>query len=324
MRLTSLSIALAISCGPSLAGDEVVPATGTTIEFDGKVFATPIAACREMIKDNPGYTAHDAEVEANGSINCIWKRVDDGRLDNAHNTSVQLVCPGDSIPGNFAKKQCECRSFDVARNGECVRASEQEQAQTPQPQAGKPAGDPRRPAGECQQLARLKGLPLRDELVTRMRKLVQAANSQLIAQPSSAMGKGGDPALGLTANEVNFVFGGAGFKPLPGSHVEGMTDSAFNVLYGHAIERLTAGLLARDACLPKFVRHVSAAEQRQPGGSPDFVGVGAAAKIGLAIDVTTGLSAQKKARSSAKANYQFITYRRGLKVDAHGHAAPFP
>ena len=155
-----------------------------------------------------------------------------------------------------------------------------------------------------------------------MRHLVGAANAELVTNPANAISNDGDAELGLTRNEVNFVFGGAGFKPLPGSKVYGMTNEAFFVLYGHAIERLTAKLLIHELCLSKFVKHVPAAGQLKPGGSPDFIGVGKADKLGVAIDVTTELSAAKKTKSADKVNYQFLTYERGLKIDNNGHAVP--
>lgn len=162
---------------------------------------------------------------------------------------------------------------------------------------------------DCADLEALAAEPLKREVTTRVRRHLEAANAELTNNPAVAMDV-------LHDNEVNYIFGGKGYRK-NGQTLQ-MNDSAFNILYGHAVERLTARNVDGDACLSRFVEHVSAEDQRQEGANPDFIGLGKAK--GLEIDITTSESAQRKRKIPAKAHYAFVTYERHLVIGNNGVA----
>jgi hypothetical protein len=282
----------------------------------GTVHATAAQACNEFYRQGSYSGSAPAWDDFGKGVRCAYRDKD----GDSSSWETQVLCPDQSSP--LALDKCSCWGDKVASGNACVDKGE-ERSQRPAAKIQAPSDD------DCTALAKLKGNALRDELVSRMSVLVQAANAELTRNPASAMSPDldpkPDPKVGLTAKEVDWVFGGnGGYRPAPGSAVLHMNDGAFWLLYGHAIERLTNRLLIKEACLGQFVVHVPANKQMVAGGAPDFIGTGKAKDVGLQIDVTTGAGADRKMAANAKKRkYQFLTYERGLRVDpATGVAVP--
>ena len=83
-------------------------------------------------------------------------------------------------------------------------------------------------------------------------------------------------------------------------------ERGFNVLYGHALERLVAREVMKDSELSRQLEYIPNRQQTQEGGLPDFRGKGVA--DGLMIDITTLGQAQRK--QSAGKYYDYILYQR--------------
>jgi hypothetical protein len=298
--------------------------------INGREFLDHRSACVALLGalKPPETYAKSEPPDEQGNVHCVGNSPPDGSAGfDMYQNEIrhELLCPAGSVvtyPDGVpltSTRRCVCSTDPVVVQGTRCDPKGAAQAKAAPPPA---PGDNKKPASDdCTRLGELKGEALRDELVARMDRLVQDANAALIRDPKIAMaGDGGDPELGLTDGEVDAVFGGAGYAFSKSAKVKIMKEGAFNVLYGHAVERLTARQLAQEACLSKFVEHVNAVTQMKPGGAPDFVGIGKAQRVGLKIDVTTKASADIKEKSSEKAAYQFLTYKRGLRVDSTGHA----
>lgn len=87
-------------------------------------------------------------------------------------------------------------------------------------------------------------------------------------------------------------------------------ERAFNVLYGHTIERLVAKRIKADPFHSQILRPLSSREQmrlgHQHGHAPDIIGVGPAAR--MEFDITTLASAYRKMAQGK--NYIYIIYER--------------
>jgi hypothetical protein len=172
-----------------------------------------------------------------------------------------------------------------------------------------PADGP--PADECAGLAAMSPKDLKAEVVSRLTKVMDAANDALAQNPAIAMQV-------VSEAEIQGMMQTFGIKTI--NKKLAMTESSLAVVYGHVIERLTARRFAQDdRCLPPYVAYIpNPAQLQTPGGSPDFKGLGKAA--GLQIDITTEDQAAKKKAQGKK--YEFIIYTRRLHMNDQGHAVP--
>lgn len=160
----------------------------------------------------------------------------------------------------------------------------------------------------CADLEALGKPQLFFELEARVRNLMNAANEELIRNPAVAM-------TVLKREAVANTFGDAGHDA-----AGNMSNRVFPVVYGNAVERLTAAAVAADVCLPRYLQHVE--NQSVEGVNPDFKGINKAA--GLQIDITTPESAVSKQADKRRAGYRYLTYRRGLVINQQGRAVPIP
>jgi hypothetical protein len=230
----------------------------------------------------------------------------DKSVENPYGTVVEAKDAGDSF---------WCKLKD--RTGNEIEQHYGSKVKNPPAKGQDPAGTAE-PAGsdECKQIEALGGNDLQRAVTARLNQLVQATNRRFAANPSMAM----DPGI-LSGNQVTMIFGGSAYRSNPqymhkGKPAQTMSPeapAAFNILYGHAIERLSARAAAADPCLPRYLQYVRNVDQTREGGQPDFRGVGRAA--GLVIDVTTEEESRRKG-----AKYTFVTYQRLLRLDAQGLA----
>jgi hypothetical protein len=176
----------------------------------------------------------------------------------------------------------------------------------PLPQQANPKLDP---AGKCEDFKNIKDRDALKELVLeRIKQITEQVNEEFGKNPDLAAGQ-------LSGAELNAFAETFGVRKTP-SGVEILSEAAFNIAYGHILERLVADQVMRDPCLSKYIEYVK--NVRQTDELPDFVGKNGAE--GLEIDITTqGQAARKFAQGKT---YQFVEYQRKLMMNAEGYAVP--
>jgi hypothetical protein len=163
--------------------------------------------------------------------------------------------------------------------------------------------------GQCQDFTNVKDKATLDRiLVDKVKAITEQTNQDLIRNPSLAKGA-------LSDSEFLAFSNAFGIRKSP-TGVEIFSDAAFNIAYGHVLERLVADRIASDPCLNQYLEYVKNSDQTQ--GLPDFVGKKGAQ--GLELDITTPGQAFKKANEGKL--YTFIEYERGLHLNAEGIAVP--
>ncbi|MCP3165627.1 hypothetical protein [Myxococcus qinghaiensis] len=305
-----LAVVLALSCTRALAADAPFPANG--VRHGDQLFRDAAQACAAFVKGfGRGGMGGAPAYEGQGAFRCYFKDGDDEKDQVAANVD----CPPQASAAG--PSTCRCDGALVHVKGACVEPS---QASADSMDDGVRAGpgkvaaeDAKDDGGACAELDALAGEALRNELVKRVDTLKERAHSEFAADPSVAMQV-------LTDNEVAYMFGGGGYRPNPnvgpGKNVETMTEGLFNVLYGKALERLTARHLKGDICVSSYLDHLSDVAQMNKGGAPDFAGKGKA--TGLEIDITTPQQVLVKKREGKQ--YRFITYERRLRLNEAGIA----
>lgn len=161
----------------------------------------------------------------------------------------------------------------------------------------KPKPDDAKPADDCE-LDKLKDAVLRDKVIALVRQYTAESNTRLTNDPKGS------------AESVPSVIG-RGF---------------FTGDYGTLLENLVAQRVAADACLSKYLRHLTATEQSkaglngEKGDHPDFEGLHGLKD--LMIDITTADNKAKKlATQGGKQKYVYIEYERGLCQQGSGRTA---
>jgi hypothetical protein len=207
----------------------------------------------------------------------------DPRVDNPYGTVVGAKDAGDKFWCKLADKNGETDEQHYGSR----RTTE---ADTPSAPGG-PAPEPAKPDDSCK-LDKLKGAKLRNQVIALVRQYTAEANQRLINDP-----------MGVSATAPNLVRG------------------FFTGDYGTLLENLVAKRVEADACLSKYIKHLSVSEQSKPGPNgekgdhPDFQGI-AGGLDDLTIDITTAeAKARKLATEGGKSKYVYIEYERGLCVD---------
>jgi hypothetical protein len=210
------------------------------------------------------------------------KRHEDRFVDNPYDRVLGAKDAGE-------KFWCKLGDKDGNEN-EQEYGSKREGAPTPLSTAAPAAPDEAKP-DDCK-LDKLKGAALRSQVVSLVRKYTEESNRKLIDDPKGS------------AESVPSV--GRGF---------------FTGDYGTLLENLVAQRVSADACLSKYVAHLTAAQQSKAGPNgekgdhPDFRGIGKGLED-LQIDITTAdAKAKKLASEGGKSNYVYIEYERGLCQD---------
>lgn len=156
---------------------------------------------------------------------------------------------------------------------------------------GAPPAAADKPDDACE-LDKLKGTALKNKVIALVRQYTAESNTRLINDPKGS------------AESAPSV--GRGF---------------FTGDYGTLLENLVAQRVAADACLSKYLRHLSATEQSKTGSNgekgdhPDFEGLNGLKD--LTIDITTAdAKATKLATQGGKAKYVYVEYERGLCLNS--------
>ncbi|MCP3143499.1 hypothetical protein [Pyxidicoccus xibeiensis] len=308
-----LAVVFALSCTRALAANATFPANG--VRYDTQLFRDATQACAAFVKGfGRGSVSGAPKYEDQGRFRCYFKDGDDEKDQIA----AYVDCPPQASAAG--PTTCHCDGTLVYANGACVEPSQAEAdakddgtRDEPGPAATTDAKDD----NDCAALDALEADKLKDELTERVGTLTERAHSEFAADPSIAMQV-------LTENEVAYMFGGGGYRPNPnvepGKDVQTMTERMFNVLYGKALERLAARHVKGDACVSRYIDHLSDAVQmskgHKEGGAPDFLGKGKAK--GLELDITT--PQQVPVKKGKGKEYKFITYQRRLRLDETGKA----
>lgn len=205
----------------------------------------------------------------------------DPRVDNPYDQVVGAKDAGDKFWCKLGDKNGET---DEQHYGSRRTAAD---ALPPSPTAPDPAPDEAKPDDSCE-LDKLKGTALKNKVIALVRQYTAESNAKLTNDPKGS------------AESVPSV--GRGF---------------FTGDYGTLLENLVAQRVAADACLSKYLRHLSATEQSKTGPNgekgdhPDFEGINGLKD--LTIDITTAdAKATKLATQGGKAKYVYIEYERGL------------
>jgi len=185
-----------------------------------------------------------------------------------------------------------------------AKAKEEEKAPAATGGSGSPSPEPKKEEKEPSTYILEGDLPkgkadkaLANEVLERFRQIAEEEYTKLSEDPT----RGGKV---LTEAEMHGVADAMG--PSPKGKL-----ASFRILFGHALERLIAGRVAKDPLLSKHLDYVENVDQTRPGGSGDFKGKGALKDV--EIDVTTiGQYGRKQAEGKHDRNY--VVYPQQAKV----------
>jgi hypothetical protein len=128
---------------------------------------------------------------------------------------------------------------------------------------------------------------------------------------------GGDSNAIVSSREIQGFGNKFGLKQTRADGKFHYSDKAWQIIYGHVIERLTAKRVAKDKTLRKYLSYIKNVDQTAGGGKPDFIGAGELPAT-VKFDITTNKQAASKKKMPEKKCWIFITYERLIVLDDEG------
>lgn len=268
-------------------------------------FQTAKDACihfaEKHVKD--GYKYKSDQVTENGAVKCVCTK--SGSPDNDQQGIIMgvVICPDLATEvidqTHFLQKKCECPTPGyVALDNKCVQDT-------------------------CT-MASMDPETLKLKITERLQQIVNEENQAFAANPARVY----DPAVVgptplFSQKEIDYFGKTFGFKKVvsdsdPADTSYAYAESSWNIIYGHAVERLAAKRVEKDMCLKQLLQYIKNVDQTKEGGQPDFKGNDGASNY----DITTPGSAEKKKQTENKKDWIFITYTRLIEIDEKGGHKP--
>lgn len=297
-------------CNNSFAQDDVLKrqVQGREMKFRNSssydTFKTAQDACIQwgQVTLPQGYTYHSYNMNENGGCQCIFKKPGSADNDQGGQVWAIIVCPENASTYNKGQGNnindvvCVCNTGYKPNGSKCELDT-------------------------CGQYENMGEEALKSWAQAKLQKFCDEENEAFKNDPAGAMHPQNAPPILTDGEKMQWLSWGS---KIAANGNQTYSDKVWNMVYGHAIERLVARRVEKDKCLKEYLTYVkNSSQMKEEGTNPDFKGKGKLPATNE-FDITTAEQVMVKMNDPKKAHFIFITYTRLFTSDDLAAAEPLP